>query len=366
MFDAHAAKLLVPGKHITFADHPGLRLEASSTNKSWIYRYKSPVDGRMRQTKIGGWPALSFNRAVVAWEELRMRRDAGDDPAAEARAERAAVRASAAVAEVEAVKAAYTVAKHCDDYWHGHIQSHRAKKGATEVRRLFAKELGEVGALPVGGVTRSIAFDLIRRMAERKPVIAGQLRSELGAAWEYAIDGGKISDETPNWWRQILKGKLRSKGKKIAGQHIGTVKRTLSETELALLLPWLPNLPRTIEDAIIMYLWTACRGAEIVQAEGREIAEESTGLWWTIPKAKTKNRWRELAVDLRVPLFGRAKAIMLRRKERYGEGYLFPSRNGVLPHTEQGAITSGLFVYQPYCETRSELYRPRLSWPRQK
>ncbi len=57
MFDARTAKLLPSGEHITFVDYPGLRLVSSGSGKSWIYRYKSPVDGRMRQIKIGGWPA---------------------------------------------------------------------------------------------------------------------------------------------------------------------------------------------------------------------------------------------------------------------------------------------------------------------
>jgi hypothetical protein len=44
-----------------------------------------------------------------------------------------------------------------------------------------------------------------------------------------------------------------------------------SEPELALLLPWLPNFTRDIEDAITLYLWTCCRGAEIVGMQRVEI-----------------------------------------------------------------------------------------------
>lgn len=360
MFDARTAKQLPAGEHITFADFPGLRLESSTTSKSWIYRYKSPLDGRMRQMKVGEWPAISFNRAVAEWESLRNRRSNGEDPAAKIRAGRAASKAQAAAEKLKSQVTEYTVANLCDDYWLGHIKAHRAQKGATEIRRLFDKELGAVGLLPARNLTRAIAFDLIRSIADRKPVIAGQMRCELGAAWEYAIDSGRISEETPNWWRQILKGKLRSRGKKISGEHIGTTKRVLSESEIGVLLRWLPNMSRLLQDTLTLYLWTACRGAEIVQAEGREIITEETGEWWVIPKEKTKNRWRENATDLRVPLYGRAKAILLRRKERYGDGYLFPSRGGKLPHVEQKTIQSTLFLYQPYSEVRPELYPVRL------
>jgi hypothetical protein len=43
-FDARTAKLLVPGSHIIIDDCPGLRLEASTVGRAWIYRFKSPVD----------------------------------------------------------------------------------------------------------------------------------------------------------------------------------------------------------------------------------------------------------------------------------------------------------------------------------
>ncbi|MDD1611791.1 MAG: Arm DNA-binding domain-containing protein, partial [Methylococcaceae bacterium] len=74
-FDARTAKSLEPGQHITFPGYPGLRLSASATVRTWIYRYKSPVDGRMRQIAIGRWPTLSFPAAIVAWESLKNQRD---------------------------------------------------------------------------------------------------------------------------------------------------------------------------------------------------------------------------------------------------------------------------------------------------
>lgn len=360
MFDARAAKLLEPGKHITLEENPGLRLVASKAGRSWIYRFKSPVDGRMRQVKIGEWPAVSYARAVVEWEGLRERREKGLDVAVEKRAARQEFKAQAAERAAKAVQEAYAVAKVCDDYWRGYIRVHRAQKGVTEIRRLFDKELGPIADVPATELTRSQAFDLIQALGERKPVIAGQLRTELGAAWDYAIDAGRLPEVTPNWWRKILKGKLRSKGKKIAGENIGTAKRVLSEDEVGKLIRWLPNLSQLLVDALTLYLWTGCRGAEIVQMEGREISEEAGLWWWTIPKHKTKNTKVEKATDLRVPLFGRAREVVRRRKDRHGDGYLFPSRNGKLPHIEQKTIQSSLFVYQPYSEIRPTDARPVL------
>lgn len=65
MFNAAAARSLAPGQHIVIEGAPGLRLEATATARAWTYRYRSPVDGRMRQVKLGRWPAMSFPAALA-------------------------------------------------------------------------------------------------------------------------------------------------------------------------------------------------------------------------------------------------------------------------------------------------------------
>jgi hypothetical protein len=108
-FDARTASKLTPGQHLTFDGFPGLRLQASESRRSWTYRYKSPIDDRMRQVKLGEWPAMSVSAAIAEWESQRSKRDAGTDPAAEKRQGRMFVEASVA-------QDAYTVAHVCRDY----------------------------------------------------------------------------------------------------------------------------------------------------------------------------------------------------------------------------------------------------------
>lgn len=93
--------------------------------------------------------------------------------------------------------------------------------------------------------------------------------------------------------------------------------------------------------------------------EVKEITREKDGLWWTVPKAKTKNSWREQAVDLRVPLVGRAEAIVPRRMQAVGEGYLFPS-TGKSGHVEQETVSAMVWMHQPYASTRPDYKRARL------
>jgi integrase len=356
MFDARAAKQLQPGTHLTIEACPGLRLQATARTRAWTYRYKSPVDGRMRQVKLGEWPAMSCPAAIVAWEDLRRAREAGDDPALARRATRAQTRATMARARSDSV---LTVGRVAEAYLVGHVERNRKPKGAAEIRRMFGQMLGPDADLPAATYTRSQAFALIERWAH-SPVQAGNLRAELGAAWDYALDAGQLPETAPNWWRLIMRGRLRSRGKKIAGESQGTIKRVLKDAEVATLIAWLPNFTQLLDDALTLYLWTGCRGAEIMAIEAHEVTEEADGWWWTIPKAKTKNARHESASDLRVPLVGRALAVVKRRLARYPSGYLFPASRGAGGHTAQKVIQENVYYHQPYSNVRPEVKRPRL------
>lgn len=60
-FYARAAKLPEPSRHLTIDGYPGLRLEVSAITRTWIYRYKSPVNGKVRQKKLGQYSRSSSN-----------------------------------------------------------------------------------------------------------------------------------------------------------------------------------------------------------------------------------------------------------------------------------------------------------------
>lgn len=350
-FDARTAKQLSPGAHLKIDGCPGLRLEATASRRSWIYRYKSPVDGRMRQIKIGEWPALSIAAAAVEWERLKQARNAGNDPALAKR------QANDSVGVMVQQGGSPTVRDICSAYLTGHVERNRQSKGAAEVARMFRTMLGDIADLPAVEVTRERAFSKIDSY-RHVPVQASRLRLELGAAWDYALDAGRLPESASNWWRQIMRGRLRSNGRRIQGQPMGTAKRFLTDAEVGALITWLPNFSRNVEDALTLYLWTGTRGAEICAMEGTEITEERDGLWWTIPKVKTKSARHEKATDLRVPLVGRADAIVRRRLERYGKGWLFPAERG--GHMQQKVFGQAVHCHMPYSVTRPEQERPRL------
>ena len=356
-FDAKAAKLLEPGQHFTISDCPGLRLEASASTRSWVYRFKSPIDDRMRQVKIGTWPKMSLVAAMVEWEKLREIRAAGRDPAGERRAARKGEREAEEAARAAASRR-LTVRKLCDLYLEGQVERNRKPKSAAETRRTFEKMLGDFGDLDPAAVTRAQAFDLIAAYIDT-PVQAARLRAELGAAWDYGLDAGRLDSNVPNWWRLIMRGKLRSKGRVREGESIGPAKRVLSPEEVGTLIRWLPNFSRLVDDVVTLYMWTCTRGSEILSMEANEITQESDGLWWTVPKQKTKNSWRDHAGDFRVPLIGRAEMVVRRRLDVVKSGFLFPS-SGKSGHVEQKTVSAMVWMHQPYSKTRPEYQRARL------
>lgn len=346
LFDARAGKVLQPGQHMVIDGCPGLRLVATATRKTWTYRYQLPGSARMKQIAFGQWPAMTVQSAAAAWQALRNLRNAGIDPG---QAKRAARRALAPGWKDSAVTTVATVVK---DFLTKYIDVERKAASARAARLALDKVLAEqpgFAGLAAAAVTRGVAFELIDGL-KGKPTMASRVRSLMGGAWDYALDAGKLPADTPNWWRLVLRGKLKSRGKVLAGQHVGRTRRHLRPDELAVLLPWVENMHPLGRDLVMMYLWTCARGVEICGMRPEHVALNSDGvLWWTVPKALTKNADVDTAVDLRVPLFGRAREVVERRLKAVGvSGYLFEAAGG--GQYKQHTFSTYVYSLQPYSE----------------
>ena len=348
-FDTRAAKLLKPGEHIVVEGCPGLRLIATETRKTWTYRYKLAATGLMKQVKIGPWPEIPVARAAAQWQEMRARRDAGEDLAGTRKAARAPV----------AVVSSYTLGQMIEDYASGYLARRREPRGARAIHQRLTNSLAGFLDVPAHEVGRRFVFDLIESLSDR-PVLANSVNNEMGAAFSYALNAGRIPDSVPNWWVLAKTRKLRSKGAVRDGKHKGTTKRVLSGQEVgALMREDMPRFSRQVQDFLTIQLWTCTRGAEIVQMRREQITESPDGWWWTIPKEFTKGVNVENATDLRVPLIGRALEIVKRLE---GE-WLFPSRSreGVMGHQMQTYMQSKVNYLQPYCKSRPDHVRKRLT-----
>lgn len=343
-FDPRAAKALQPGETLVVVGCPGLRLVATERFKTWTYRFRPPGSTALKQVSLGHWPAMPVADAVIAWQSRREARSSGEDPRAIKRAAR-----SAAVAAAAGPGTGPTVERIVRRYIKA-LASARKPAGALAAERALLAMLADhpdVAATPAAELSRAQAYAVID--AKRAtPTAAAKLRSLLGAAWDDAYDPGELPQDAPNWWRQVLRGKLKSRGKIVGGEHVGPKRRVLRLDEIAALLPWAAeNMHALGADVLTLYLWTGARGSEIVSMRPEHVAKEPTGWWWTVPAALTKNAGHGFAQDLRVPLFGRALAVVRRRIKAVGEsGALFESTKG-RPYTQHDFST---YVYdlQPY------------------
>lgn len=344
MFDPRTARSLAPGDHLTFPAAPGLRLVATESRRTWTYRYKDAAGG-MRQVRLGHWPAMSWSAAVGAWEAARALRAAGQDPRQPRRSRPA--------------PAALTVAALCQSWLDEHEATVTAR-AARESRRILERDTAPIAHRPAASITRADAYDLLSARAGQ-PVAAAKLRQTLGAVWDFGLDSGRLPPETGNHWRAVLRGRLVSQGKVLNGQRTGELKRALSDEEVGRLLRWLDNFGRSVRDALVLMLWTGCRGAEVVAMEREEITRDPDGvMWWTIPRAKLKTRRSPLTTDLRVPLVGRAEQIVQRRLAAAQGPWVFGSTQSASGHIEQKALGTAVYWHMPYSQTRPSQTRPRL------
>lgn len=356
-FDARSAKALQPDAHIVVDGCPGLRLEATASKKTWTYRFKSPTTGQMKQRRLGAWPEMPLAAAVAKWQALKTRRDAGEDLAMSRKAEKLAAQS--------APSTGYTLGRMVQDYATGYLALRREPKGAKAVALRLAKAVEKHKTMPVSLVTRRFVFDLVSALAD-KPVLANSVKTEMAAAWDHALDAGRIPEDLPNWWRQVLARKLRSKGAVREGKHKGTAKRVLSPDELRPLLNEdFALFSQQVRDFLTVQLWTCTRGSEIVRMHVDHFSRDADGWWWTVPKAQTKVERHASATDFRVPLEGRALAVVLRLLDvarAAGVGWLFTStsRDGVVGPQSQAYMGTKVHYLQPYSKSRPDHVRKRL------
>ena len=208
----------------------GLRLTASASRKTFIYRYKDD-SGKMKQIAIGQWPTMPVQTAVAKWQELRDQRTRGIDPR-EQRAQAKKARTGA--------KDQLTVRKLVQDFIDGPLKESRQPAGCEAARRALVSTLDnnpDFAECVAEKVSRGVAFSILDAR-KATPMAALKLRSLLGAAWEHAHDCGALDGNAPNWWRQIMHGKLKTKGRVIGGEHVGPSRRVLRSDEVAKLLNW--------------------------------------------------------------------------------------------------------------------------------
>lgn len=277
---SRTVETMKPGdKHLSDkGENRGLRVSCGQSGvKTFFYRYKSPVTGKLTQIKIGHFPETSLADARKQLENLRALRRNGQCPAMikkEADKE-------AKIANMNAANTAFTVNNLIELYLTQYIEDRKApngklisgarkKKGQAETRRTLCKDVTEkLGCLPASRVTRKDVVGLVMQIVKRGAnVQAGNVLRELSSAYEFAIGMGKFSDEFANP-AVLAKASLRQARVKLTSQQ---GRRVLSDNELVAFLRWLPSsgFTQAQKNILRFTLWTGCRTGELCNASWRD------------------------------------------------------------------------------------------------
>lgn len=297
------ASLSASGRRVEYFDTEvaGLVLRVTADGvKTWslIYRYC----GRRRRLTIGRYPDLSLADARRTAEKARGQVAAGNDPAADKKAERATY--------------GDTIGALFDFY---SIKANK-KRTWSEESRIFEHDV-----LPawrhrrVRDLQRRDVRELVERKAVTAPVMANRILAHVSCMLNFALEH--------DWIEANPAARIPPPGDEISRD------RVLTRVELRELWPALheieavsadgkplPRLVPALNDAMLAMLLTAQRCGEVCRMRWNDVDLE--GGWWTIPGSGTKNG------DVhRVPLTAPVLQILKTRQDNdRDERFVFSTR----------------------------------------
>lgn len=330
----------------------GLRVTKGKTGKtSFIYRYKSPIDGRVKQFKIGEYPAISLAEARLELGRLKALRSKGGCPATLKKAHNAQRQTRVSSEGKSDITVLQIAERYLSDYIEDKYDNKgklirsgaRQIKGQREVRNLLVGSPSSLGRkdgaelrpmfveligkeVRLSQLTHKHILDAVMVVIDRGAnVSAGNMLREFSAAIDFSI-GDWLPDDFVNPCYQA-KAMLSRKNIKVSSSRR---KRVLNDSELAQLLNWLPSSKYTpTQKAVLQFtLMTGCRTGEVVSAEWRDIDLER-GLWNL--KANKSDTPRD------VQLCAQAVEFLTQLKRITGD-YVFPSQKTGKP-IQQKSLT---------------------------
>ena len=315
-------------------ENRGLRVACGKGGRrTFFYRYRSPVTGKVVQMKLGLFPSISLSEARVELKRLKELRNSGVCPSTKAKEE---TQAEKRARNRDASR--LTVKQLVNEYLKNYIEDRtlngklipgaRKRKGQSETRRtLYGDAVRVLGERYADEITRKDVVDLVMEIVGRgSNVQAGNVLRELSSAYEFSIGLGKFADEFVNP-ALLAKSSLRQAKIKLTSNR---GRRVLSDKELGVFLRWLPGsvFTPTQKNILRFTLWTGCRTGEVCTAKWCDIDLKTAT--WHLKDTKT-------GVERYVQLPQQALDFLKQLTLTTGD-YPFPSQKTGLP-IQQKSIT---------------------------
>jgi hypothetical protein len=196
-----------------YCDGGGLYLQvAPSGNKSWIFRYRSPLTQKLRDMGLGPLHSVGLSAArdkaaekrsliLSGLDAIQVREDENRKRAVEAA--RTVTFSQCAVSYVEAHRPGWRNEKH-GDQWENTI-------------RTYCEPV--IGSLPVQNVDTGLVLKVLEPIWASKPETASRLRGRIENIVDWATARGYRSGENPARWKGNLKQLLPVLAKKDRVTH---------------------------------------------------------------------------------------------------------------------------------------------------
>jgi integrase len=291
---ARAVKTKKPGD---YADGGGLYLIVSPTlSRTWVYRFSWL--GRRPEMGLGSANAVPLADAREAAASARRLVAKGLNPIDE-RKRASGVRTFGAMADEvrESLSAGFRNDKHRAQ-WKSTLEIYAAP--------LWSK--------PVDTVSTDDVLAVLKPIWQLKAETASRLRGRIEKVLDAAKAKGYRSGENPARWRGHLDHLLPKQSKLVRGHHAA-----MPYEKVAAFIGELRQREATAALALEFCILTAARSGEVLGARWSEVDLE--GKVWTVPEERMK-----AGRVHRVPLPGRAAAILEKLKEAKSGDFVFPGQ----------------------------------------
>lgn len=302
---------------VKLSDGGGLHLLVTpSGGRLWRLAYR--FEGKQKQLALGAYPAVGLADARKARDAAKSALAAGVDPAAKAKAEKAARQTAAA----------NTFNLIADELLEKLAQENRSATTLDKVAWLLGFARDELGNRPISEITAAEVLSVLKKMEARgRHESAGRLRSTIGRVFRYAAATAR-TDRDPT---------LALKGSLVAPTVVHRPAVTDPKAFGALLraIAGFDGQPTTRTALQLMPILFP-RPGELRMAEWSEFDLEKAE--WTIPAARMKMRRPH-----RSPLPRQAISILEGLHQITGRGRLaFPSIRTVLRPISENTMNAAL------------------------
>jgi integrase len=289
-----------PGRH---GDGSGLWLDVTKTGrKSWVFRYT--FAGRVRESGLGSAAKVPLAQAREKALACHVHLAAGIDPVEQRRSEK----------QEPAVK---TFGQAAIEYHAAKSPGWRSEKYAGQWLASVNQFAAVISPMPVDQVDTESVLAILKPIWLSKSVTAEKLRGRIETVLDFARVKNWRSGENPARWRGHLDHLLPRP------KHAGKHHSAMEYSEVRGFIGKLKGLDSITALALEFLILTAARSSEVLGATWSEI--DFAAQVWAIPADRMK-----AGREHRVPLSGRALAILEKLEPVRTTAFVFPGRQGPL------------------------------------